>query len=54
MALLPLASSIFYGIGGVEPLVIRRGDEQRRGRIATTYLVARQWMELSSVEMLRQ
>ena len=55
MALLPLASSIFYGIGGVEPLVITAvGMSSVAVALATTYLVARQWMELSSVEMLRQ
>jgi predicted permease len=55
MALLPLASSIFYGIGPVEPVVIGVvALTSVMVAVATTYAVARQWMGLSSIEMLRQ
>ena len=49
MALLPLASSIFYGIGAVEPLVVSAVAMcSVVVALSTTYLVARQWMGLSS------
>jgi ABC-type antimicrobial peptide transport system permease subunit len=55
MALLPLAASIFYGIGAIEPVVIGLVSiVSIMVALATTYAVARQWMGLSSIEMLRR
>jgi predicted permease len=55
MALLPLAASIFYGIGAVEPIVIGLVSiVSVMVAVATTYAVARQWTGLSSIEMLRR
>ena len=54
MALLPLASSIFYGIGAVKPLVVSAVAMcSVVVAFSTTYLVARQWIGLKPVEMLR-
>jgi predicted permease len=55
MALLPLASSIFYGIGSTEPaVVVAVALTSALVALVTTYAVARQWIGLSSAEMLRQ
>ena len=55
MALLPFASAIFYGIGPAEPIVIGVVSlASTTVALSTTYAVARQWMGLSSIEMLRQ
>jgi predicted permease len=55
MALLPLASSIFYGIGSSEPaVVVAVALTSALVALFTTYAVARQWIGLSSTEMLRE
>jgi predicted permease len=53
-ALLPLARSVFYGVGAIEPLVF--GAVVFAGvaiALATTYLVARPWTRMTSIDLLR-
>ena len=55
MALLSFAPTIFYGINPAEPIVIGVVSlASTTVALSTTYAVARQWMGLSSIEMLRQ
>ena len=55
LALLPLASSIFFGIGAVEPGVLGGVALISMAlALATTYVVARPWTRMASVEILRR
>jgi predicted permease len=55
LALLPFASSIFYGIGSVEPLVLASVSLVSIViALITTWVVARPWTQLSSLDLLRQ
>jgi hypothetical protein len=54
LALLPLASSIFYGIGRAEPVVL--GSVALASvaiALLTTYVVVRPWTRLTPSELLR-
>jgi predicted permease len=54
-ALLPLASSILYGIGKVEPVVLMEvALASACVALLTTYVVARPWMRAAVVDLLRR
>jgi ABC-type antimicrobial peptide transport system permease subunit len=54
-AVVPIASSVFYGIGTVEPTAIM-GVALVSGLvvIATSYVVARPWMRRTAIDLLRR
>jgi len=55
LALLPLAGSVLYGIGRVEPLVLGSVVAASLAiALTTAYGVARPWMRLTSVDLLRR
>ncbi len=55
LALLPLASSIFFGIGAVEPGVVGTvALTSMLVALATTYVVARPWTRMASIDILRR
>jgi hypothetical protein len=55
MALLPVAASLFYGIGAIEPAIAASvASVSMALALATTYAASRRWIGLTSVEMLRQ
>ena len=55
LALLPLASSIFFGIGSIEPLVLLPvACTSAAIALSTTYLVVRPWTRVAVLELLRR
>ncbi len=55
LLLLPLASSIFYGIGSIEPLVlVTVACTSAAIALATTYMVVRPWTRLAVLDLLRR
>jgi putative ABC transport system permease protein len=55
LALLPFASSLFYGIGAVEPGVLAVVALVSTGiALMTTYLVVRPWTRLTALDLLRR
>jgi hypothetical protein len=54
LSLLPLASSIFYGIGSIEPIVFGAVAVTSAAiALATTYMVVRPWTRLAVLDLLR-
>jgi putative ABC transport system permease protein len=55
LALLPIASSIFYGIGRVEPAVLAGvALVSATITLGTTYLVVRPWTQVAALDLLRR
>jgi ABC-type antimicrobial peptide transport system permease subunit len=55
LSLLPLASSIFYGIGSTEPIVlVSVALASAAVALATTYMVVRPWTRLAVLDLLRR
>jgi predicted permease len=55
LALLPIASSIFYGVGSVEPAVLTAvALVSGVIALATTYLVVRPWTQVAALDLLRR
>jgi predicted permease len=55
LALLPTAASLFYGIGTIEPVVFGAVVFASTAvALATTYVVARPWTRMASIDLLRR